>query len=374
MVANNMSQVGRAWRGPAYGLVLVLVSATAVRAAGENQAFTVANYPVEAEAKNAVAAKRQAISDGQRSAFRSLLKRIVPVTAYGRLKRLDGVKAAGYISGMSVRSERNSSTRYIASLDFTFGADNVRSLLQNNGIPFIDDIAPKTTVVPVYRTGPGAKPELRLGEWGDIWKGLDLKHTVTPVQIAALKASVHGDALGALEKGDMSSHRILRSEYRSERVVVAIAERNDAAKRLHVSLAGRDSVGTFSLKRNYIVDDGDLGYAMEYAAVVSLGIIEGRWKAVKARASGGLDVLSGPSEAINIQVQFDAPGQWYQIQNQLGEIQGVNDLRVGSVSARSAEVSLQFPGGAPQLAVLLAQRGLLLTNAGADWVLRRGGY
>ena len=41
--------------------------------------FTVGNYPVEARADNAVAAKTQALADGQQAAFRSLLKRLVPV-------------------------------------------------------------------------------------------------------------------------------------------------------------------------------------------------------------------------------------------------------------------------------------------------------
>ena len=50
-------------------------------AAGADNAYTIANYPVDATAGNAVAAKQQALADGQQAAFRSLLKRIVPVTA-----------------------------------------------------------------------------------------------------------------------------------------------------------------------------------------------------------------------------------------------------------------------------------------------------
>ncbi len=38
---------------------------------------TVGNYPVQATAANAVAAKDQALADGQQGALRSLFKRIV---------------------------------------------------------------------------------------------------------------------------------------------------------------------------------------------------------------------------------------------------------------------------------------------------------
>ena len=75
-----------------------------------DEVFTVANYPVEARADNAVAAKERALADGQQAAFRSLLKRLVTVTAYPRIKNLAGVKAGDLVEGVRVRSERNSTT------------------------------------------------------------------------------------------------------------------------------------------------------------------------------------------------------------------------------------------------------------------------
>ncbi|HML30098.1 MAG TPA: DUF2066 domain-containing protein, partial [Hyphomicrobium sp.] len=116
-------------------------------------AYTVGNYPIEATAANAVAAKEQAMSDGQQAAFRSLLKRLVPVTAYKQLERVRDAKAADLVSGISVRSERNSSTAYYASLDFSFQPEAVRSLLSGQNIPFVDQQAPPLTVVTVLLQG-----------------------------------------------------------------------------------------------------------------------------------------------------------------------------------------------------------------------------
>ena len=81
-----------------------------------SQVFTVANYPVEAAAENAVAAKAKAHSEGQQAALGALLKRIVPVTAYNRLDRLTALRAADFIDGVAVRSERNSRTRPSSSI------------------------------------------------------------------------------------------------------------------------------------------------------------------------------------------------------------------------------------------------------------------
>ncbi len=135
----------------------------AAAAAGGDGAYTIANYPVDATAANAVAAKDQALAEGQQSAFRSLLKRIVPVTAYKQLTRVSGIKAADLISGVAVRSERNSATDYIASLDFSFQADAVRTALSRQGIPFVDEQAPPVTVITALLQGNPPSRDERYG-------------------------------------------------------------------------------------------------------------------------------------------------------------------------------------------------------------------
>ena len=143
--------------GAAITLAIAVVAVgPASRAAPADKAFTVGNYPVDATAANAVAAKEQALADGQKHAFRSLLKRLVPVTSYKRIERLKTVRASDLIDGVSVRSERNSSTQYIANLDFAFQPQAVRDLLRREGIPFVDLPAPTVMVIPVYHAPPAA--------------------------------------------------------------------------------------------------------------------------------------------------------------------------------------------------------------------------
>ena len=86
---------------------VVLFALTQAHAAGSAETvFTVGNYPVEARAKDAVTAKNTALADGQQAALRSLFRRLVPVTAYRRLKAMPPVKAADFVDGVSVRSDR----------------------------------------------------------------------------------------------------------------------------------------------------------------------------------------------------------------------------------------------------------------------------
>jgi hypothetical protein len=334
-------------------------------AAAADEVFTVANYPVEARADNAVAAKERALADGQQAAFRSLLKRLVTVTAYASIKRLASVQAGDLVEGVRVRSERNSTTDYIASLDFSFQSKAVRDLLRREGIPFTDEQAPALILIPVWRIG--AAPPREQAAWSNVWKGLDLEHALTPVKLQALKKEITPAAIDALAGGDGAAIRPFVAAYGSEYVLIVVAERDAAANRLNVTLSGRDAVGAFTLKRGYRVDAGDPGYASELAAVISLGILEGRWKAIKSHG-GSPGAVAGDVDLL-IAVEFRGKSEWQDISRKLGATPGVQELEVAGLSARGARVTLRYAQGAERLVDALAQQGLSLRNAGGSWVL-----
>ena len=358
-------QLAYAWgRGVSAGLrsaILAVLLAGAGGGGAAQDVFTVANYPVEGRADNAVAAKDRALVEGQQAAFRSLLKRLVSVTAYARIARLKEFRAGDLIEGVKVRSERNSTTEYFANLDFSFQAKAVRDLLRREGIAFIDTPAPVVTLVPVWREGTApARAEAR---WTDAWRSLDFEHALAPLRLEALKKEIGTASLNALLSGDGSAMRALVANYGSELVVVALAERDASAKHLTVSLAGRDAVGAFGLRRTYRIDASDPGYTSDYAAVVSLGVLEGRWKAIK------IGDQTGAGAELLIAVEFRGMSEWQDISRRLGAIPGVEELEVAGLSARGARVTLRFPDGPERLAEMLARQGLTLRNAGGNWTL-----
>lgn len=332
-----------------------------------------------------MAAKEKALADGQQAAFRSLLKRIVPVTDYKQLSRLKDINAAELISGVSVRSERNSSTQYIANLDFTYQAEAVRGLLQSHGIAFVDVQAPPITLVPINRDSVGSLAKIASESWTLSWKSLDLEHTLTPVKLEAFKDAIHNDTVNMAANGDGAAQRILASEYKNETVVLAIYEPEPAAKKLHVTLAGYDAAGPISLKRSYRVSDGDYTYAGDMAALVSLGILEGRWKALRAPggavaavdtepAAAGAPVWSAGAspamgESVRVWAEFGSVAQWNEMRAQLLETPGVENLEIATVSSNNADLSLQYPGGGRALANALGSRGLRMFDNGAGWTL-----
>lgn len=383
-----IGNIARAARVTGAVLAGVAFLAAAIPARADDAVFTVGNYPVQAQADNAVAAKTQALADGQQAAFRSLLKRLVPVTAYPAVRKIN-VKAGDLIAGYRVRSERNSATEYIASYDFAFQAEAVRNVLRREGIPFTDQQAPAVTLVAVRRAAPTAVPA-EDPSWSNIWKGLDLERALTPVKLQPLRKEIEPTTINALTGGDGTAIRSLAGAYRSEHVVVVLAELDPAAKRLNVYLSGRDAVGAFNHKSTYRVDPTDPGYTTELAAVVALGILEGRWKATRVRStgvgvtaarpsSGGDGSYGGGSSTFSggrggatdlmLAVEFRGMSEWQDISRKLAATPGVQGLDVAGLSARGARVTLRYPGGAERLVDALAQQGLSLRNVGGNWVV-----
>lgn len=333
-------------------------------AAASDKVYTVANYPVEAVAANAVAAKKLAVASGQKGAFRSLLRRLMPVTTYSHANKFAAIQASDLIDSVRVRSERNSRTQYLATYDFTFRAKSVRDLLRREGIAFTDEQAPVTTLVPIWQDGAPRDQ----AAWTASWKGLDLEYSLTPIRLGAPRDDVAPDLMAAVAMGDTGAMRRLAASYATERVLLAIARPDRTTGRLAVTLAGTDAVDPFVLARQYRVDPADPAYTRELAAVVALRIIEGRWKAVRARGPGSAGDSLGATDLL-ISVAFRGMAEWQAISRKLGATPGVEELDVAGLSARGARVTLRYTDGAERLVNALAQQGLSLRKDGETWVL-----
>lgn len=349
---------------------LAAMAAGAARAQDE-RVFTVGNYPVEARAQDAVTAKDKAISEGQQAAFRSLLKRLVPVTSYKALVQLKSVSAGNMVSGISVRSERNSTTSYTASLDFRFDSRQVKDLLRQRGIPYLDEPSKPTAIVLVVQpAGQAVAASLTGAQWRDAWTGLDLQNGLTPVTLHERPASLTPDMIKASATNPEAPLRSIAVLGKTGQALLAIAEPDMAQRRLHVTLSGTDGVGPFVLKRTWRIDPSDPVYAAELAAVVALRTLEGRWKAVHGRAAPP-PAAGGVPLQVQIYVEFRSHQEWIRMRRQLEEMPGVTDFSVGGTSVGAADVALRYPGGANALAPALSMVGIELRGGGGGaWLAR----
>ena len=347
--------------------------------------YTVAKYPIGATARNAVNAKSKAMAEGQRRAFRSLLKRIVNVTDYQRFPRLKLARIEELIDGFSVRREQNSGTEYLATLDFRFDRAAVHQLVRSYGLSFFDLQSTPIKLITVFsapaapedgQEAPPVDPTViarGTRRWRSAWRGLDLANSVAPLRLVPLKSSIREGLVARITGGDVADFAILQEEYDTPNVVIAEARETADGRHFEVVLVGRDSVGGFAIRRTFPMIDGDPAFTAEMAAVIGLGILEGRWKAVQiARRAGPGNGSGGGLQLVRFTVTFSGLREWQSIRRRLAALPGVEDFGTGAVSARGADVSLRFPGGVASLRRQLAGQGLFLGNTDGAWVLQGG--
>jgi hypothetical protein len=392
----GFASCGRTALSIAGGAVIVL--GLAVIPAQAASPYIVGNYPVDGSASDAVTAKAKATAEAETGALRYLMKRLVPVGDYRRLPNLSGPDVENMIDNVAIRSEQNSGTEYIATLDYAFRVDAVRNLLVSHGLPFFDKQAPALTVIPVFAMPAGAKSGPVSAEggqrlWRQAWSGLDLVHSLTPITLAVAGPSATNDTFLKLIAGDRSGLGVVQAESSAGKLLLAIASPSADGSKLTVALVGDDWSGPLNLKRTYTLYYKDMSYTTEWASVIALGVLEGRWKeqhgivgsgaaagdaaadagwspvgADAAAAAGNASAVGG--QPIRMTVEFNSLEQWQEMRSRLADVAGPQNVQVGALSSRGAEVTVGFAGGPGALQARLATRGLGLASVDGHLVLR----
>ena len=254
-----------------------------------NPVYTVANFEVWGEARDAVAAKRAALNDGRAVALSLLMRRVTLFDARVRLPTPDAATVSQLITSLSVRNEKNSKSEYLAKLDFQFSEQGVKKLLRAAKIPYFDRQAPKIKLVPIVDAsllgGDGASKTHTLTEksWTESWQTLDLAHGMTPIEIAARLPVIDNAELAALIKSDGQALTGLWDAYGKKPVVVALISAGGSANKIRLSVIGFDAVGEIHYVRDHILAEGSLLQTADFAAEVAYTMLEARWKITKMR-------------------------------------------------------------------------------------------
>lgn len=348
-------------------LCLLLVAIAGGATAQQADVYTVAKLSVNVQAKDAVSAKKQAIAEAKVRALYTVMRRLAPFNSSQTLPNVSLKAIDDILEGYTVRSERNSQTRYLATLDFAFNPDGVRRLLVEKNIPINDQQAESVAVLPLY-VNKGKIDHTGRDPWRTAWNGLDLTNAIVPVRLLRPSPSFTFEQLTSLIGGNVETYVALRDKYKTDKLVVAVAEQSADGKAFTTQLFGVDRAGSVSLTRNDPILKGGVKASAQEAAAIALGVIEGRWKFVLAPSGGaGGD---GTLNAFDVVVEFGGMREWRDIRGRLRKVPGLQALDVGSLSARTASVKFQFLGGPDRLSQALAPHGLGLYGGEGSWVLR----
>ena len=199
-------------------------SLSAARAQDTAGLFQVSRIPVDASAADAVAAREQALVQGQVEGLRRLLRRLTPADAYGRLPVVGPAEIERYVQNFEIAEEQVASNRYLAQLTVGYQPDAVRELLQDHGLSYAELVSEPVVILPVYRTSAGPQLWPENNPWWQAWaEHLDserLLRLVLPLGDLQDMATVTPDRAMA---GDIDGLAALGQRYGSNEVLVVIA-------------------------------------------------------------------------------------------------------------------------------------------------------
>jgi hypothetical protein len=329
--------------------------------------YTAAKISVDVTAKDAVAAKNEALRQAKQRALRTVFKRLAPYSAFERLPEVKTAAIEDMLTNFSVRREANSQTRYLATLDFQFNANAVHRLLDEANIPYADVQAAVVLLLPIY-IRDGKVDTTGRDPWRQAWLALDFEHSVAPARLARHGPDLDAEAVKAILSGEGDGFDALMEKHKTDTLVLAVAETATGTNELTVRLYGIDAAGPFALARSAKVHDDHLAAAAQRSAKLALGVLEGRWKLTQSIPESGAG--DSARHSVTLTVEFSSLRQWQQIRSRLAKVPGVQAMEVASLSARSADVTFRFPGGAQSLSAKLAAHNMALSNVGGAWVLR----
>ncbi len=333
--------------------------------------FTVQGLAVDVTAESALAARQQAMREGQRQALNILLRRITLRTDHLSLPDPSDDAITQIVATVEVAKEKTSTVRYLAELTVRFHRNAVRGLLRSVGIRFSETRAKPILVLPVFEKGAA----LSLFEAGNVWRGAWESLNLTATSLLPLRLPT-GDlqdittlAPAAAVAGKSKQLRAIALRHGVENVIVAHAVlRIDLASggvpQVHVNLLRFGPRGKSTEVLDYMADvSGGLEQALNNLALRVAVDQEEQWKR-RTQLSFGADT------SLSALVPLSGLADWLTVRQRLGASAMVRSIVLQGISRQDAQVVINYMGDPDSLVVSLAQSDLDLALIDGFWTLR----
>lgn len=346
------------------------------RAQSAADLFVATNVPVSETGSSAVEARDKAIAVGQVKALRQVMERLVAPDELDRLPNVPAAQVPPMVQSIELHDERTAGTQYRANMTVRFFPDAVRRVMRSATTAFAAEPAPPAVVLPLYTSGRSDHLWEEPNPWREAWaakgKGSPLVPLVVPygdlqdVQTISARDALDGSkpALDAIAK-----------RYGVEDVVVVHATEQSGGG-LEVTVSRYWPGGALTPVDRFIGASSAAGLAAaveqatgRMADAIRSGEPARPGTAVAATGYGSRGTPLQGRAQLTTRVSYADLGQWLQIGKVLRQIPNIDELLIDSVSARDAQVVLNYAGTTDQLREALGRANLDLRNDGPYWVL-----
>jgi len=350
---------------------LALVAFSSITKAAAPRLFEVPDVAVDVTADSAKAAQVQAQAEGEQKALSMLFKRLTLSAYYDRLPKISAKSTSQLISDFSVKDEKVSSVRYIASMVYHFHAPAVRALLEQNHIPYAETTSKPVLVLPVYQAAGALLLWDEPNPWRQAWDGLGRvggKGLVPMVLPMGDLQDIRSIGAEQAIEGDVQRLQEITTRYETGDVVVAhgILRMDSAYGRpeLEVYLTRFGSaLQENTVVKSFTTQDGEDINGLLARAVEQLKTqVEDNWKQDNL-------IQIGQAQMLPLQVRISDLKDWVRVRDRLNGVAIVRRADVVLMRQGEVHLNLNFIGDAEQLALSLDQADLMLWEEAGHWYL-----
>lgn len=346
----------------------------------ENDQYSVKGISVDTTAASTPQAQTKAIGIGQRRAFYTLLRKLIPAAYHMDIPILPDEDITPLVAGIQVANERTAPQRYLADLTFEFKRQEIRNILRNAGLPFSEAVGKPLLVLPIFNDGErkilweepnpwraawvdvidyAVRPEIAETNLDDAAQTLS-QPVIVPAgdfpDIQAIDArqavSLDEDAIGVIESNYDTIGTLVIS--------ATLREDKDGSLILDIS---RQRSGQFlatvidSYKGN---DDPD--FLMQSAILDILQKQQEDWKQQNIIDFSVENTLAVTTTITGLE-------DWLRLQEKVKRLSSVSATKTVDLSVSKAFWHITFLGSMDQLKSSLAQQDLQLVDNNGYWTL-----
>ena len=331
--------------------------------------FVIENVAVDETSSTALKAREKALEIGQKRAWKKLLERMIFPKKVKKVADIPFSELRSLIRGYEVIRERTSRVRYLADLNVTFSANEVRQFFLSNNINYAETPSAPVLVIPLLIRQGAASLWETPNPWRDAWQNLPKQKGLVDILVPVGNLADIRDiaAIQAL-RGDQKKLKKIAKRYNAKTVVVAKAFKRFGIKdNLPILEIIITKIRTDQVEET-IIDTikGEIGD--DLLDLLGVGVtrvvnsIVDSWKKENA-------VTTGLLLRVPVFVPIKDLNNWLGITSQLDEIGILKRTNLRRLSKREALIDLWVTGNITLLENALGPKNLSLLKHSKGFIL-----
>ena len=315
---------------------------------------------VDATSENSSLARSEALTLANRNALITIAKRLTTSDGVKKIESLTDEQIPNFIEAVSIVSEKNSPTRYIADLTVKIDENILKAYMEEQSIPLAVEEAANILIIPIFKQNSYSPPLLWEAEniWAEAWQGRTYKRGLSTFRSIDNSSSSLISAQEALSLDNIAIEKILRT-YNTEYVyIVEASQGSNGGLNLMIMSSQSGSIETFHVPLN------------DHTSLLEEAIQETTSAIYNAHKK---DIISQGQQKSNLSVlyKFNSLRDWVDAERRLKTISYIEALNIDAFGNGQVQFKIEFLGSKDNIIRALRSQGLHLSPEGDIYILEK---